>query len=79
MRERLDRAHEEAQELIAESYWLRLRSRELLDCINRPRRREEQELPQVAALPPEPKMRWARLGDGWFLRSSSAYFLIKLL
>jgi hypothetical protein len=33
LRERLERLHEEARESIAESYWLRLKSRELVDTI----------------------------------------------
>jgi uncharacterized coiled-coil DUF342 family protein len=37
MRGRLDHAHEQAQELIAESHWLRLKSRELLERIRRDR------------------------------------------
>jgi uncharacterized coiled-coil DUF342 family protein len=36
-RKRIDRAHEQAQELIAESHWLRLKSRELLERIRRER------------------------------------------
>jgi hypothetical protein len=35
MRERFERSHEEAQEVIAESRWLRLKSRELLDRVRR--------------------------------------------
>jgi hypothetical protein len=37
MRKRMERAHEQAQELIAESHWLRLKSRELLERIRRAR------------------------------------------
>lgn len=37
MRGRLDHAREQAQELIAESHWLRLKSRELLARIRRER------------------------------------------
>jgi hypothetical protein len=37
MRGRLDRAHEEAQTVIAESEWLRLKSRELIDRIRHDR------------------------------------------
>ena len=37
MHERLDRVHVEAQDLIAESQWLRLKSRELRDRIRRER------------------------------------------
>ena len=52
MRERLDFAHEEAQELIAESKRLILESREGLDRLRRDRQREEDEedrSPQLAA------------------------------
>lgn len=37
MRERLERVHAEAHDLIAESQWLRLKSRELRDRIRRDR------------------------------------------
>jgi hypothetical protein len=41
LRERFDRTHEQAQELIAESRGLRLKSRELLVRIRRERADEE--------------------------------------
>ena len=37
IRERLNRSHEQARELIAESRWLRLKSRELVESLRHER------------------------------------------
>ena len=44
IRARIDRVHEEAQKVIAESEWLTLKSRELLDRIRRDNERHLTEL-----------------------------------